>query len=373
MPDLRRIPQLDGIRGIAILMVLVWHYVSCSVIPDSDRLARVASKVLGFTWSGVDLFFVLSGFLITNILLLAKNSPNVFATFYIRRAFRILPLYYLLFASFVGVVTLTPLPKDPRFSLLFENPLPLGAYATFTQNIFMGIKGGWGPHWIAVTWSLAVEEQFYLLAPFAAVLLPRRIFISLVVAGIVFAPALRWLSPGFHAFVNTPWRLDSLLMGSLLAIGFQHQKFLTVAARHFGLLAAMWVSLLAVGCFIKIRGGFTTQPHFLLALGYGLGILLTLLRQNSPHGRALAHPILVWFGVRSYAIYLLHQPVNGLLHGFILGRNPQLVSLSDAWVTSLALVATLALAALSFRWLEQPLLRFSHRFQYRGEAYVRAS
>src|SRR5580704_17724235 len=97
-----RLPELDGIRGCAILLVLIWHYVPCE-ISASEGAAHVVSRALGLTWSGVDLFFVLSGFLIAGILLDNRNASNYFRVFYIRRVCRTFPLYFLLVGIFVSL------------------------------------------------------------------------------------------------------------------------------------------------------------------------------------------------------------------------------------------------------------------------------
>jgi peptidoglycan/LPS O-acetylase OafA/YrhL len=160
----RRIPELDGVRGMAILLVLIWHYavVTLSVRPDS-----VMSYVLGglsFSWSGVDLFFVLSGFLIGGILLDNREAKNYFRVFYMRRTCRIFPLYFIWFMIFCDLLLAEGiLFSEERFRWLLANPLPLLSYLTFTQNIPMALQNVFGPNWMAVTWSLAIEEQCHSL------------------------------------------------------------------------------------------------------------------------------------------------------------------------------------------------------------------
>ena len=163
-----RIPALDGLRGIAILVVLLRHAIfGVTSVQGIEAHSRFATFVIAcgqLSWSGVDLFFVLSGFLIGGILLDARSSPRYFQTFYIRRAYRILPLYFL-------VIGLSLLPHLlAQFSVARAThttplPLPWLSYATFTQNFWMAYLGVFGPSGMGITWSLAIEEQFYLSIP----------------------------------------------------------------------------------------------------------------------------------------------------------------------------------------------------------------
>ena len=162
---MKRVSQLDGVRGVAILLVLVWHYFGAQVVAEPKSILHYCTHALSLTWSGVDLFFVLSGFLIAGILLDHHNTSNYFRVFYLRRVCRIFPLYFLLLALFL-CLSATNLSTSPSFRWLLHDPFPIWSYATFTQNILMGARGGFGPHWLGITWSLAVEEQFYLFVPF---------------------------------------------------------------------------------------------------------------------------------------------------------------------------------------------------------------
>jgi len=183
----RRVPELDGLRGVAILLVLIYHGIS-DVLPPSGLPARLMA-VGRLGWSGVDLFFVLSGFLIGGILLDVRPSPNYFKTFYLRRAYRILPIYGVSMVLFSlrfirpgGVASL---------GVFSQSPIPWLSYVTFTQNLWMAALGSFGVGALAATWSLAVEEQFYLTAPLIVRKVdPKRLVLILlmVVAG---SPLLR--------------------------------------------------------------------------------------------------------------------------------------------------------------------------------------
>ncbi|MBK8477975.1 MAG: acyltransferase [Opitutaceae bacterium] len=339
-------------------MVIVWHYLVCQLVncPVSLRIA------LGLTWSGVDLFFVLSGFLIGGILLDHRDSPSYFRVFYLRRVCRVFPLYFLLLGLFAGLMV-TPLFAEPSFLWLFHNPLPLWSYGSFTQNIAMGLRGDFGPHWLGITWSLAVEEQFYLLVPFLIYYLPRRYLSGVLVAAILAAPLFRHVSPGFHVFVGTLWRADSLLAGVLLAVLVRWPSFVS-AIRDSFLLVLFAVFLLGAVVLSLRPNAFGTLDHLWLAGLYSTAVLIAHYGSGTFAGRLLGSPVLVWFGQLSYGIYMFHQAVSGLLHGALRHRAPTIVSWSDAVISLCALGLTLLLAALSYRYLESPILRYGHRYHY---------
>ena len=225
-----RIPELDGLRGLAILLVILCHYVGN---PDHTPLGFFPHRfLLAFTvgWSGVDLFFVLSGFLIGGILLDARNSPQYFRAFYMRRVFRILPIYYLWTLLFAATVIAALVFFPGRLGVAFSDLLRVPVQLLFLQNIFIGM-----PHftwtWFVVTWSLAIEEQFYLLAPPLIRFLSLRRFVITLAATIVLAPVLRFMlfrywAPGTYlcAFLM-PCRADSLSCGMLLAVAWRDARF----------------------------------------------------------------------------------------------------------------------------------------------------
>jgi peptidoglycan/LPS O-acetylase OafA/YrhL len=160
---MKRIAELDGLRAAAILMVVAWHYLGRPSGPDS-----LLWKATHFGSSGVDLFFVLSGYLITSILIANRTSPRFFSAFYGRRTFRILPIYYLMIAAYVVGRSTGFLPA------LFQSSIPAWVYLLGLQNIWMTFGKTWGSEWLVVTWSLAIEEQFYLLWPVVVRVSPAK-------------------------------------------------------------------------------------------------------------------------------------------------------------------------------------------------------
>jgi peptidoglycan/LPS O-acetylase OafA/YrhL len=360
----QRLPELDGIRGCAIILVLSWHYVTCQWHGSPDNTFQtVALRILSLTWSGVDLFFVLSGFLIGGILLDNKDADNYFSVFYLRRTLRIFPLYLLLLGSFIALYSLG-LGKNPSYSWLFFKPMPLWAYATFTQNIAMGLYHHFGCSWLGVTWSLAIEEQFYLVIPLLVFLMPRRHLAALCGICIVVVPCLRLLLGGFHAFVYTPWRADSLLTGVLLAISVRNPASLMVFETNKRVLCAVFLIFLAGCVFLRLGPDGSWLSHLWFAGLYGSFLSLAVTDSRGWIARMLRNPILAWFGITSYGIYIFHQPISGMMHGLFRHESPSLGTGSGSLVTAASLLVTLAMAAISYYAYERKFIAFSHKFQY---------
>jgi peptidoglycan/LPS O-acetylase OafA/YrhL len=189
-----RIPELDGLRGFAILLVLIYHYVVFPLHSLEPRSPTWLAACLDLTWSGVDLFFVLSGFLVGGLLYDARESPYYFRTFFARRVCRIFPLYYVLLTlvflggPYVGIYT--AVPGGPHFTPAGPSPV---SCIFFLQNFWAAETGTPGSLWLAVTWSLAVEEQFYLVIPFLIRYFPARYFPPLLFALVALAVAVHGL------------------------------------------------------------------------------------------------------------------------------------------------------------------------------------
>jgi len=361
---MKRSAPLDGVRGVAILLVLGWHYVSNLVVAEPGSAIAYLLVPLRLSWSGVDLFFVLSGFLIAGNLIDNKNTENYFRVFYLRRVCRIFPMYFLLLALFI-LVSNTAISALPAYAWLFDRPFPLWTYATFTQNIAMGIRGDLGANWLAVTWSLAVEEQFYLVIPFLIYALSRRMLVAALVVGIAIAPILQFDFLGMLSHVAIPWRSGALLMGVCLALLVRWGPFMAVVTRQRRGVWAIFGVFLAGAAVLTLRSsGFGVLGYLWLGSMYAVFVLIAFAFTGSFVSRPLGSPSIVWFGQRSYGIYLLHQAVSGGVHGLLRGQAPRLATVSDAVATLLALGATLLLAEIFYRYLELPAIRYGHRINY---------
>jgi peptidoglycan/LPS O-acetylase OafA/YrhL len=369
-PGLAHVPALDGVRGIAILAVVAAHAVALTPITFGERLVRLAAD---FGWVAVDLFFVLSGFLITSILLRAKGSPTYYRAYFWRRLLRILPLYVVycvgLFAMFAALGQWDAFDLWPW-------------YATYTANIRVALaNAGWegAAPFTQVFWSLCVEEQFYTIWPMVvATLVPRRIKqLALVLMVLALVTRVAFIASGntFAAYVLLPARMDGLAAGAWLACvamepggaaRYVNAARLVLLAGAAG-LAAM---VLAIG-----SSGF--HHPWMATVGASLSVLCSvslLTRIVAPPQRNVfdqfwASPKLAIFGTYAYGLYFFNGPVQEVMHNmgvFDLVPSALLGSgLPRAVFSYFAVLSvTLGLAWLSWRLIEAPALRFKDRVPY---------
>lgn len=308
------------------------------------------------------MFFVLSGFLIAGILLQNREAENYFSAFYLRRAARILPLYLVLFLSFVVARDL----KIESINWVFKDPLPMWSYLTFTQNFFYGLRGEFGDPWMDVTWSLAVEEQFYIVLSLFVFLLNKRWLTIISLFLVLLAPILRlYADSPLMGYVYPLHRADSLMLGVLLAIVWsapRGREFLQKQTRWF---AAALPILLAGYLWLTLRDTYIGDPlgHFLLALLYLDFVILALVA--APKAKIIfENPLLLWLGLRSYGIYLLHKPIYYLVTA---GLESQAITLNLVGITTLRLLALAILVEISYRYFEKPILEFAQQhFKYKN-------
>ena len=366
-PDRGRVPELDGVRGIAILLVLVWHYVPCLQITPPPLF-----QWLFLTWSGVNLFFVLSGFLIGGILLDHRDASNYFGVFYRRRACRILPIYAAWLLLYLIVRNL-PLSIGTAREWLFAGGFPFWSYATFTQNFLQEKYAIWGPNWLAITWSLAVEEQFYLLLPLIIRFTPPRRLPYVIAPFIALAPITRalWATdaafdyPAGHALLIN--HTDALLLGVLCAWLVRQPDGESRVARAAPLLRIL---LLSCGGFAVLSAYMPAAVRTrvivesLLAVAYAALILLAVYVPGSPFGRLTRVAWLRGLGIIAYGTYLIHQAVIGLVFGFARHRWPYIAGGGDVPLVIASLAITIGIAAASWRWFEKPIVDLGRRWRY---------
>ena len=374
-----RIPALDGLRGIAILLVLLRHAIfGVTSVQGIEAHSRFASFVIAcgqLSWSGVDLFFVLSGFLIGGILLDARSSPRYFQTFYIRRAYRILPLYFL-------VIGLSLLPhllaqfSAARAAHTTPLPLPWWSYATFTQNFWMAYLGVFGPSGMGITWSLAIEEQFYLSIPLLIRnVRPRNLVIVLLMV-IACAPWLRVLLhssmtyPGLASYVLMPTRADALCLGVLAALLVRNEVFWNwLQSNRRTLWSVTGVFFVGVAYmtwqgYDALSFAMTTWGFSWLATFYTCILLIAVSSSRGPVSRILQNPSLMRLGTLAYCSYLVHVAIMNALRHPLKAHFPEFPV--AAWLVGgiLGIALTLAVAALSYKYFEKPLLKRGHQYSY---------
>jgi peptidoglycan/LPS O-acetylase OafA/YrhL len=324
---------------------------------------------------GVDLFFVLSGFLITGILRQARSEPRYFRKFFARRTLRIFPLY---FAALTVATLLLPalLPHNPRVQTWGQQS---GWYWTYTANIAVALRG-WIPtpfQGLDHFWSLAVEEQFYVLWPLAVWFFRRRTLIRLCVAcalvSIGVRSALHWMGHVEAAFVLMPARMDALACGAVVALLAERPQSFARLCSWTPAAAGGTVVLIAM--MIMIRGGFVLEDVLIQTLGYTLiavafAALLVSGLLSPPIARTLAWWPLRFFGHYSYGLYVIHVPLLVLIPPASLSESfvRQFgYTIPVARLAGLAAFAALclALAVIIFHAYERPFLRLKERFERR--------
>jgi peptidoglycan/LPS O-acetylase OafA/YrhL len=322
------------------------------------------------------LFFVLSGFLIGGILLHARDSTNYYSVFYTRRFFRIVPIYMVCLAGFFALRALIQAGHASNFEYMMRDQLPAWPYFAFLQNFWMAKTGSLGAFGLGATWSLAVEEQFYLTLPLLIRLLPRRRLPAFLAVTVLAALVLRiflvlvWRDHSLSRFVLMPCRADALLLGVLGAIAVRDPKsyeWLSANRKLLGILTG--VLALGVGAMTYLRasqqgmviqtGGLTWLAAFYLCI-----LLLAVTGPSDWIKRFLRMKWLMWLGGIAYGTYLFHEFVLGAFFTFFRSHSIALHSITDVLVALAALASTLFLCKISWTYFEKPLIKIGHRTGY---------
>ena len=375
----RRIPELDGLRGMAILLVFMAHYLGGAGHIYLKPSIRHVLAIANLGWSGVDLFFVLSGFLIGGILLQVRHSEHYFKAFYMRRIFRILPVYYLWIVLYAAIVALGVAGGPNPFSLKARDFLQIPYQLLFLQNFQFNLYP-FQMTWFLVTWSLAVEEQFYLFAPLLIRLLPDRKLIVFLISAILAAPFLRFMAfrywfPGSMAPVYLlPCRADALAMGVLLAVGWRSQSFHRFL--HESRRLVQGVALVLIGGICASIRFMVGEPSLLrvvvglswLPALYACLLILALSQSDGWVASIFRWNLLRSLGTISYCVYIIHLTLLLVAHRLILGAGPEFYNLKGAAVTAGAAAASILLAMVSWRYYEKPLIKHGHAYRYAGSA-----
>jgi peptidoglycan/LPS O-acetylase OafA/YrhL len=362
----RHVPALDGIRGLAILMVTLYRF---NIGPAYDRFpGNLLFAVLQRGDLGVDLFFVLSGFLITGILFDAKGQDHYFRNFYARRALRIFPLYY----GFL-LITLVVLPRllGPGWVLFPEAEANQAWLWLYGANFLMGIRDEWCLGSFQHFWSLSVEEHFYLLWPLVIFLCSRRRAMQVALGVVVFSVLGRivWIRMGGNQVAVdtfTFFRMDGLGIGAFLALWARGTEGLkpwkSWASVVLGLCGGV---LLVVGILGNRR--LLGIPWAITVVFFGaLLVLAVLAGPGTFWGRLWRSRILAFFGKYSYAMYVFQLPLIAVLAPVVTAEA--LCSLLGsnffgrlAYIAIMTAITTLA-AVLSWYGYEKHFLRLKAFF-----------
>jgi peptidoglycan/LPS O-acetylase OafA/YrhL len=353
-------------------MVLAIHFLGMRTAHSLGQ--RLVVKAAGFGMLGVDLFFVLSGFLITGLLLESKGEPRPLRNFYARRVLRIFPLYFG-----VLVVCFLLLPLVIRLPPAFEAVRTHQAWLwTFTSNVFVAATGSWASlSYLTHFWSLAIEEHYYLLWPLVALTFPARTLERICIGVMVGALVLRTsLALGgmseLSISVLTPCRIDALATGGLLALWARRPAGLSPLVRRseratLGLGAALlllsiWCTTAAVG--LPVLHQVRNSAY---ALFFGALMLLSLGPRSHPVARLFQSPVLGFFGKYSYGLYVysgiltwvfLEKDLDGRLD-VLLGNH----ALTMTAHTALGAVLSTALAMASYQLYEKHFLTLKRYFR----------
>lgn len=343
-------PLLDGVRGLAILAVIIFH---SSLIPVQSFADKIVHGAALAGWAGVDLFFVLSGFLITRILIQTKESSNFFLNFYMRRILRIFPLYYLFLILVFYVFSQ---------SVSFEF-----TYWTFLSNILIGRLGHFQSPALDITWSLAVEEQFYLLWPFLVWSFKKEQLAkaTLILFLISLASRLGLFFSGaspLKNYVLLVCRMDSLCAGAWLACRLDSLKPDFWKKKFYFLLGI-------VGCIFA--WDVSLDSPLMRTVGFSANALLAAALIGSLCNREI--PILnSFFGSRffqtcgkySFGMYLFHVPVvHWLFSQLDWGRG----GLAQMLFHCASVLATLLVAVIFYHGYEKHFLKLKKYFEVRPE------
>ena len=372
---------LDGLRGIAILLVVAAHFVSnLRITADGWAWPLVAFAHAG--WAGVDLFFVLSGFLITGILIDARGSNSYFKAFYARRALRILPAYYGFLIAIFIVLPLLHVGVGDNAMLARQHQ---SWYWLHLTNVMMslGELPGHGPYPNTLFWSLAVEEQFYFLWPAIVALCPPSALRKVCIGGVILCIVLRIAGAvtgvsGLTLSVLPITRGDTLLVGGLLAIEYRRGSLERYAVFANALVPIALILLVALGLkygrLDYMDPGTVMFGSIAITVIGASALVIALSSHESRFSRGLRSGFLRFFGRYSYAIYIVHTAVLAGLNHYRPFANLSTMggyALPGQTVWALAYIAlSTGIAMLSWHLVEKHFLRLKRLFPYRPKSVV---
>jgi peptidoglycan/LPS O-acetylase OafA/YrhL len=364
-----RSPGLDGLRGLAILMVLLTHYGAS--LNRASLPQHIVRSIFDFGWTGVDLFFVLSGFLITGILLQSKEAENYFSAFYARRVLRIFPLYY--FSLLVLFLLVMPNLSDGHPPAFWRKI----AYFVYIQNWLAPQQ------WMGQYWTLAVEEQFYLVWPLVVFCFPRERVLRIAVGASILAVILRFSMLALQVnpeviLENSFTRMDTLLIGATCAC-LRHEDRWARRLCDYAKWLCFSPAVVMPVLYLVDRNLYRKAPiisgmgYTLIALSYGALLLALVSTAGEPSmlQRLFGSSILRTLGKYSYAAYIWHILVRVLVDHF----QHDVLHGSLVWFMRIPLLIglTLLVSMLSYALIERPFLSLKRYFEPRFAAPLKSA
>jgi peptidoglycan/LPS O-acetylase OafA/YrhL len=363
------IPALDGVRGLAVLGVLLFHFVGTTTA--TNPFERMVNRILNYGSLGVDLFFILSGFLITGILYDSRSSRSYFRNFYMRRVLRIFPLYYAVLAVVFFVVPAVPALEGSELVGLREHQAWAWLYGV---NVYLSIHGAWVLSYLTHFWSLAVEEHFYFVWPLVVWLLGARprvlmggaLFVAALSYGGRVAASLAGVSPVVTT-VLTPFQLDALCIGGFFAVLARQEGGEATLRRWVPRLAAVVTVLLGASFAFSLLAG--PQPALTSSVRSGLfrlafvALLLHSLTApaTAPASRFFRSGVMVTLGKYSYGLYVYHHFLSYYFEKhateFTLAQALGSHTLAVALQALVGMSISMAVAWLSYEYFEKHFLR----------------
>jgi peptidoglycan/LPS O-acetylase OafA/YrhL len=358
MSECKHVAALDGMRGLAIGLVLLYHGWTYSLEGGWTEAGLMIDRIRGIGWAGVDVFFVLSGYLITGILVGTRGKPNYWRNFLIRRGLRIFPLYY---AVLVFLLVASRFISMPGVENMWVNFL-------YVTNIAIAV---WGENHVPldIAWSLAIEEQFYLVYPWVVRWVSTRtlaiILVGVVVAMPIFRVLLWKFGPQPTLGPYTLPRFDALAWGALICVALERDRPALVDGLS---RAALPIGIAALVCLYA----WTRADIRFIAIGYSLNALAAtaLLARILKAPRGLVGKVfetrwLVYLGKISYGVYLIHL-IARVAVGKALDKVFSVPLRHGIAYCALELVGmiivTVVAATVSFYYFERPILRLKDRY-----------
>ena len=368
-------PALDGIRGLAVLMVLIFHFIGNTLATNAPE--RVVTGIANYGAFGVELFFILSGFLITGILYDGRDKPSYFRHFYMRRVLRIFPLYYGVLALVLLVAPLLPPFQGPTLDFLVKNQAWAWLYGV---NVYIAKEAAWSFSYLDHFWSLAVEEHFYFFWPLVVFLLAGRprtlIAVCLGISACALLGRMAGPAMGLHwwtTYVLTPFRLDGLTLGAFMAVYARQPGGLERMTAWLPRAAAVAAGLLAFTYLAsRLSGGTPSDTLLALRSGAIQALLACLLfftlvaPARSAISRFFTSRPMVFLGTYSYGLYVYHH-----FFSYYFSSNRTELQLAQ-WLRSHSLavggqptagiLASLVIAYLSYEYFETRFLALKKRY-----------